>query len=394
MLPDHPSVIYLGRNLHVGGAERVFVQYLNHAETLDPIGALLDASGPLADELSDGRAIYDLALGSAPMAPGRGQATGAAVRAAQWRILVEAWHLRDVVRATGASLVSSFLLRAHIVAYLTKRLWCPDLQLVFNVHSMMIQSERYLFPDPVSRRIMRDFVRHVFPTAGAVITVADGVADELRAHAPLREERLHVIPNAIDAEHIRRQSTKGPTVDDGGRPVVVGVGRMERLKGFDLLLEAVARMDPRARPTVVLVGDGPEKTELEQLGARLGLSDRLHMVGQVQNPWGYMAQATVVAVPSRTEAFPNVIGEALALGVPVVAADCAPGVREYLHGGACGVLVPPDDAPALGAALSRLFGDPDRRGALRDTGLSRVAELSVGRTVRAYEDVLLGAVHG
>ncbi|NNK62680.1 MAG: glycosyltransferase, partial [Gemmatimonadetes bacterium] len=121
---------------------------------------------------------------------------------------------------------------------------------------------------------------------------------------------------------------------------------------------------------------------------RLGLADRVHLVGETRNPWAYMAQATVLALPSRTEAFPNVIGEALALGVPVVATTCAPGIREYLGGGRCGVLVPPDDPAALADALERVLRDPDLRARLAEDGLREVQHFGLGPGVERYERLL------
>ena len=93
----------------------------------------------------------------------------------------------------------------------------------------------------------------------------------------------------------------------------------------------------------------------------LGLEGRVQLLGMRSNPWKYMASAAAVVLPSRTEAFPNVIGEALALGVPVIAAACSAGIAEYLDNGNCGVMVRPDDVASLAGAMESLLGDPALR---------------------------------
>jgi len=104
-----------------------------------------------------------------------------------------------------------------------------------------------------------------------------------------------------------------------------------------------------------------------------------------------MARADVVALASRSEAFPNVIGEALALGRPVIATECSPGVAEYLDHGRYGVLVPPDDVDALAAGLERILTDDDLRRELTTHAVRRVEAFALQPVVERYETLLLAA---
>lgn len=391
-----PTVVYLGRNLYVGGAERVMVHYLNEARRVHPIGVLLEARGPLLGEIRPHVPVYDLSRHPSPVphAPRHSDGTPHTDSVAKWKIVREAWRLRGIIRATGATLVSSFLMRSHIVALLTRALWCHDVRVVFNVHSMILQSEPYLYPDMLSRGIMRAFLRGGFPRADRIITVAQAVAEEVRSNVRLPEARLTVAHNPIDGQAIRRAAVDGPTVAGLDGPVLVAVGRMVPLKGFDLLLDAVARIGPSERPAVILVGDGPERVALEERAERLGIASRVHMVGQRSNPWGYIAQATALVVSSRTEALPNVIGEALVLGVPVVSTNCSRGIEEYLQHGSCGILVPPDDVEAMVSALKALLADGSLRDRLREAGRTRVDGFGLTAMVDAYERALLETLRG
>lgn len=391
-----PTVIYLGRNLKVGGAERIMVHYLNGADRVRPVGVLLDARGGLLSEVSPDVPLHGLSRRPSEV-PGDERASGRVPGTdseEKWKIFREAWRLSRLVRDTGATVLSSFLMRSHMVAFLARELWCPDIRLVFNVHSMILHSERHLYPDPFSRWTMRAFLRHGFRRADRIIAVADGVAAELRGHLPFLDGRLRVVHNPVDVDTIRRRAREGPRLDGLSGQVVVAVGRMIPLKGFDLLLDAMARIDPHGRPHVVFVGDGPERQALTAQARELGLASRVHMVGRTPNPWSYIAQATALVVPSRTEAFPNVIGEALVLGVPVIATTCAPGIREYLQDGACGVLVPPDDAGALASTLSSTLADASLRARLVEAGRRRVSALAMASKVEAYEQTLLEVLGG
>jgi glycosyltransferase involved in cell wall biosynthesis len=129
------------------------------------------------------------------------------------------------------------------------------------------------------------------------------------------------------------------------------------VKGFDLLVEAlpaVVRAVPRAR--VVVVGDGPERAALERRAAILDVSERLQLAGARADVTRYLAGADVLAAPSRNEGMGRALVEAMALGVPVVAAAVG-GIPDVVVDGECGRLVPPDDAQALASALADLGRD-------------------------------------
>jgi glycosyltransferase involved in cell wall biosynthesis len=162
------------------------------------------------------------------------------------------------------------------------------------------------------------------------------------------------------------------------------------LKGFDLLIRAFARLDPSLRASLVIIGEGDQRSALERLIDELGLNGRVTLAGSQANPWKFMARADVVALATRSEAFPNVIGEALALGRPVIATNCSPGVAEYLDHGRYGLLVPPDDVDALAAALEHILRDDELRKTLAVRAPSRADSFGL-QVVHRYEQVLLEA---
>jgi glycosyltransferase involved in cell wall biosynthesis len=200
----------------------------------------------------------------------------------------------------------------------------------------------------------------------------------------VRSGRVHVIPNAVDplsppdrAEAKRRLGL--------GQAVVLSVGRLVSLKRVDGLIVASA-----GQPwEVVVVGDGPERSRLEELSASLGRQVRF------TGPLGralvedYYAAADLFVLNSIHEGFPHVALEAMAAGLPVIAA-AAGGIPEVVMPGRGGVLVSPGDDPALRAAIVALLADPDRRARLGERGRAAAA----GFTWRALLDRLLPLLEG
>lgn len=176
--------------------------------------------------------------------------------------------------------------------------------------------------------------------------------------------RVNVVelPNVIDIERIRRAATE--SVDFPANPYIVSVARLdEGQKDNATLLRAFAEVSGRAATPIdlVLIGEGRDRAKLEQLAAELGIGGRVQFLGFRANPFPYIRRAEMLVLSSRYEGCPMVLGEAMALGTPVVSADCPTGPRDLLDGGDAGLLVPPGDVGAMAAAIERLLTDSAAR---------------------------------
>ncbi len=212
----------------------------------------------------------------------------------------------------------------------------------------------------------------------AHVAVGVAVAREVEELLRLRSGVVRTIYNAVPDEPLAR-SRPGR---DGA--TVVAVGRLEHQKGFDVLLDALARV-----PTVrlLLVGDGGQRRALEERARRLGLADRVRLTGWVENPRTLIADADVFALPSRFEGFPLSVVEAMLAGLPVVAADVG-SVREAVIPDQTGLLIDPDDADALAAALERLLGDERERRRFGEAGRELALErFTTDRMAKAYAEL-------
>ncbi len=198
-----------------------------------------------------------------------------------------------------------------------------------------------------------------------------------------------VVPNGVDLDE-----------EAAPRPAwlperyVLAVGRMVGVKGFDHLIDAFARLDD-VGASLVLAGDGPERTALRQRAERLGLGDRVLLPGRLDRPEVVAAlrSATAVAVPSRFESFGIVVLEAWRAGVPVVATTRG-GPPEFVADGRSGLLVDPADTGALAGALARVLDDPALAGRLGQAGRREVAAYTWPSVADSYRGLYARAGAG
>ncbi len=199
--------------------------------------------------------------------------------------------------------------------------------------------------------------RLAYRAAHAVVANSMAARDQLvREGVPAAKVRL--IANGLDALRF----TPVPARPAPRRIVMVANLRAE--KGHDTLLRAAPRILARhPDASVTLVGGGPRRDALETLTRALGIGDRVRFLGECRDVAPVLAEHDLFVLPSRSEAFPNALIEAMATGLPVVATAVG-GIPEVVRPGVNGLLVPPDDDAALADAVLGLMDDPARAAAL------------------------------
>jgi glycosyltransferase involved in cell wall biosynthesis len=216
----------------------------------------------------------------------------------------------------------------------------------------------YLITDPAERALKLQASRRVAGT----IAVSHGVAETLLAQRLVRPDCVHVVWNGIDLARFpgeRRPERRCALLGiDRDQALVVCVARLTPQKGHATLLQAVARLR-RTRPGVVvaLAGDGPLQAELQQMAAALGLAGAVRFLGRYPDVPALLSCADVLVQPSTFEGLPLAVLEGMAAALPVIVTDTI-GNRETVVHNQSGLIVPPNDAEALAAALERVLSNP------------------------------------
>jgi glycosyltransferase involved in cell wall biosynthesis len=195
------------------------------------------------------------------------------------------------------------------------------------------------------------------------VAVSNGIAGELVRQAGFPPEKVSTICNAVigdDFEDRARAPVWHPWLVERDRPVFVTAGRLVEMKDHRNLLHAFA-IHLREQPArLIILGVGPMLDELHALAEGLGISEHVAFAGFVENPLPYMRAADAFVLSSRSEGFGNVLVEALGCGTPVVSTNCPHGPADILSRGEYGLLVPPQDPEALGAAMGQILRERDR----------------------------------
>ena len=192
------------------------------------------------------------------------------------------------------------------------------------------------------------------------------------------DEKVHYLPNFVSAARVApivRRSLYTPDT----APLVLALGRLHENKAFDTLLDAIARVH---NVYLWLAGEGPLRAQLEQRAETLGIKPRVRFLGWREDVEALYATADIFVCPSRHEPLGNVVIEAWAQGIPVIATDSL-GPGTLIKQNETGVLVPVDDSAALGRSIKHLAENPTLRDRLAEAGYNAY---QAGHTEQAVVD--------
>jgi glycosyltransferase involved in cell wall biosynthesis len=336
---DRPSVAVVLPNLDAGGAE---IQLVQLASFLAQRGwpariVCLDARGVLAERVPSGLTVTDLG-----------------VRSARRAIPL----LAKTLAAEADAVVVSSLKHVSLAVEAARRLGrapARHLVRVANTYSRELGRAGFL-----RRSAWRSSLRWLHRSTDATVCGSEGVRRDLVALTGIDPARVRVIHNPVfDAALLRRAAEPAQDAELERHPgtKLVGAGRLEPQKGFDVLVAAFAAAFRGQAATLFVLGEGRERERLRALASELGVGEQVRLPGFVANPYPYFARCDAFVLSSRYEGLPNVLIEALCLGCSVVATDCASGPREIVEAVGAGRLVPVDDGPALAEALRAAAGD-------------------------------------
>jgi len=263
--------------------------------------------------------------------------------------------LRRIVDARRPDLVITNSVKSHFLMW-RSRLWKKHAWVAF--HHGYTDTDRKM-------RLYNRLDRWSLPHAHRLITVCQAFRQELAASTGVSIDSVSVQHNSIR----RQPAVNAAEVEalrqrlgiSGSERVVLSVGRLSREKAHLDLIQAfqlLRETNPEVPLKLILVGDGLERAHLEAAAESLGCKDRVIFTGQVSDVRPFYAMADVFALPSHSEGSPNVLLEAMAANVPVVATAVG-GVPEMVHDNESALLVPSNDPPLLAAAIAMMLTDKD-----------------------------------
>lgn len=350
-------------DLGIGGAERVMLQlakgFIEEGYLVDLV--LARAEGPLLAEVPSGVQIIDLKTRS-PMKMFIG--------------------LIRYLRENKPSVLLSPFEVTSVIAILVKRMSGVSTRVVIRVSVHLSRNKRTTKWKKILERLV---VSRVYPFADGIITVSDGVARDFAIYSGIPHERIKVIYNPIVSDQLLEEAEE-PVYHrffaEGRYPVVLGVGRLAEQKDFSTLIKAFDILRKKMPSRLIILGDGEERSSLEELIRSSGLQDVVDLPGYDINPFAFMKKASVFVLSSKWEGLPGVLIQALACGCPVVSTDCLSGPSEILKDGQYGYLVSVGDVDAMAKAMeTTLMGD------IRKPPQSWLEQFTIGAVIPQYKAV-------
>jgi len=293
--------------LTMGGAERMMVNILNHfaKEEKEVHLIIFKNIGSLKELLNPAIIIHDLDASS--------------VKQSLSKCLKELYRLKPHTVFSGIGHVNIAL--APFIPIM--KILLPNTRWVSretNIVSMQNKKSKY-------PKLFDWLYRNVYKNYDAIVAQSNDMRDDLVFYYPSASKKAVVINNPIDIERVASLSN----AFEFKKINLVNIGILRQTKRHDLMLKTLEKLP--LNYTLHLVGDGDEEEKLKALAVELGITDRVTFEGHKTNPYPYMKKADLFILTSEHEGFPNVLLEANALGLPVVAFACPGGITEIVQNG-------------------------------------------------------------
>lgn len=268
------------------------------------------------------------------------------------------YHLARIVRENAVTILHSHGGgRADFFIYLASKL----VNIPVKITTVANLVERWFDVHPIQLSVYKKIQRKAEKAFDHFICVSDYLADHLMRQHGLDRTKINTIYNGVDLNYFDEvpnyPNVKNEFLQRGEQILIGAVGRLVPEKGLKYLLAAIPNVLKRfSEARLLLVGDGPLRTDLERIVTDLDLTGKVTFVGFRSDMREILSALDILVLPSLLEGFPMIILEAMAMAAPIVASDI-PGIREQLIDGKSGILVPTKDSNALASAITRMLED-------------------------------------
>jgi len=353
------KILFTAYSIHGGGAEKCLQAILKglDRERFEPHLCLFSLTGKEKEVIPSDVELYTL---QTPLRPAT---------------VFLVWKLLKLLRRVRPDKVFSMLWGVNIVSITAS--WLAGIPVVVNEATITSESvKRYSFPF-----LRKRLIAALYKKTEAIIAIADSVKKDLTANFGLPQTKIIMVHNGVPIADIEASCSQYSV---GTRDYVFSCGGLNRWKNHELLIKA---MGPLKGTPLIILGKGPLKNYLADMARTAGVD--LSLPGYAENPYPYFKNASVFVLTSLYEGLGNVLLEAMVCRVPVIAVDCPGGVREIITDGRTGLIVPQNDAQALGGAIKTILGDRAKAGELAEAAYRNVKEnFSFNKMLESYERVI------
>lgn len=366
------KVCFVLPSLNGGGAERAAVQILNGLDDTrwQRSMFLFEREGPYLPEVESRIDIRSADTGS---------------RTGRWQ------SLRSYISSERPDIVMAFLSFFSVLT--AARAANNGAKVIFNLQTPMsafLSDADYHWRKGGHKTAFSAVTRVGYAAADLIVATSNGVASDLTHAFAIDPSRIRVLPNPVDLERVRRSAVEPideSVLPTGDGPLIVAAGRLAEAKNYPLMIEALATLRAHVPARLCILGQGELESALRQLIAARGLTDHIRLGGFQANPWKYIAKADLFLLTSRYEGFGNVLIEAMACGVPVVA-TASPGTRDIVNHGVDGLLVDSHTPQMVAASLKTMLESPERRQAMAAAARESANRFDVDAVVSKYDSLM------
>ncbi|RYY90750.1 MAG: glycosyltransferase [Chitinophagaceae bacterium] len=365
--PQKVPVFFFLPDLNGGGAERAALNIVKSwrefpsSSDYEPVLVLRRMAGAYVDDVPEGIRILTL---------------GSKARSGWFTSILTVRRLSQLIKQEKPALIVTFL--SHPSAVLANVLAGTGAAIVASIQNPVSIAARDLHSSVGRQWIGKLKVwgtQLSYLRTSGFLVISHGIGRELTHDFHVEPSRVWLLPNSVELPSNRALPVVPSDlsrIKQGGKRVLIGTGRLVWQKGFDILLKSFANLAVKHPDwALVVLGEGPERDSLSDLARTLGISERVHFLGFQKSPAHYFSHSDIFVLSSRYEGFGNVIIEAMACGLPVVATNAPYGPADIIDNNKYGKLCAADSIEALTNALDPLMSDESARLQLRMVSLQR-----------------------
>jgi len=359
------KILFIAPPMLGGGAERLLTVLLKHMDRdrITPLLVLIQKRGVFLSQVVKDVRVIDLGANR--------------VRYALSKII-------GIVRQEKPDVVFSTFVHVNIMVILARFFIPRRIRYIAretNIPSFNMKQSPFRYVLPLLYRIL-------YPRFDRVIYPSNDMLDDLTSHFGFPRSKGVVINNPVDIKGIGEQTNNTKRNFNDKKFNILAAGKLKYQKGFDLLLQSMAYIEEKDFHLTIL-GQGPEENALKGIARDLNLVEDVTFAGFVENPYSYMVDADLFVLSSRFEGFPNVVLEAMACGIPVVAFDCPGGINEIIENGINGLRVEPGNVKAFAKGIETARRTKWNREEIRNFINNK---FGVKRIVAEYEEMFFGVM--